>query len=78
MKDIRAKVNNIINFARRLHKVKDCYSNGRYDINALMGLFSLRFETKVVVVKEQEKLFLLVYQRGKEEPDYTINLRERR
>ena len=77
MKQIRSKVNLLCNFAQRLRTARACYSNGRYDISALMRLFSIHLATRLVITVGDDGVFLLVYQRDQDYPDYTIKLKER-
>ena len=55
--------------------IENCISRDGVDISKLLRLLNIEVHTRIEISRSGSAVYLLVYQRGTEEPDYTIKLR---
>tara|TARA_Y100000022_G_C13156983_1_gene332133 strand:+ start:181 stop:402 length:222 start_codon:yes stop_codon:yes gene_type:complete len=72
VKAIFAKVTATVNLYRRISELA---SSSEINLSEVLALLNCAGCVKMTLKRENDSVFLLVYQRGKPEPDYTIKVK---
>jgi hypothetical protein len=72
VKDIFNKVTATVNLYRRISKLA---SADEIDITGIFALLNCEGCVKMTLKRDIDSAYLLVYQQGKSEPDYTIKVK---
>ena len=68
------KVNRLRDIVTTYRHIESCIHNDSIDVTRLLRLLNLDIKTNIEL-KRGGGVFLLIYQNGHSEPDYTIKLR---
>ena len=74
---LKSHVNRIVSFVNNYRLVESACKGSKFSLNLLCRLLNIEISTRMELVRDNNKLFLLVYQNGSDVPDYTIELKER-
>ena len=77
LSNLKQRVNRILYFVNSYKLIESACKGSRFSLNLLCRLLGIEISTRMELVRDNGKLFLLVYQNGSETPDYTIELKER-
>ena len=72
VKAIFNKVTATVNLYRRINRLATA---GEIDLSEVLALLNCAGCVKMTLKRKDDSVFLLVYQRGKSEPDYTIKVK---
>lgn len=54
--------------------IQSCVSKDKVDVARLLGLLNVEISTRIELVRTTTGSYLLIFQSGKSDPDYTIQL----
>ena len=73
---VKSRVNRLVHFVNNYKLIESACKGSRFSLNILCRLLNIEISTRLELVRSEGKLFLVVYQRDSDTPDYTIELKE--
>lgn len=74
---LKSRVNRAVNFVNQYRLIESACKGSNFSLNVLCRLLNIQISTRMELVRDKEKLFLLIYQKESNSPDYTIELKEK-
>lgn len=74
---LKSRVNRIRYYVNNYRLIESACKGSQFSLNMLCRLLNIEISTRIDLVREGDKLYLLVYQGSSDTPDYTIELKEK-